>query len=124
LYEPAPLPPAPVQAVPAAMPALAVNDSHELRSQYREVPAQGPLPEPLARRLRHGYLACASYVDAQIGRVLAELDRLGLSDNTLVIFTSDHGFHLGDLGQWGKATNFEVATRVPLIIRAPGRRAQ
>jgi arylsulfatase A-like enzyme len=82
------------------------------------------VPEPLARHLLHGYLACASYVDAQIGRVLAELDRLGLGDNTIVVFTSDHGFHLGDLGQWCKATNFEVATRVPLIIRTPQMKAQ
>lgn len=119
LYDPNKLPLTPVDTAPSAMPALAVNNSSELRTQYREVPAKGPVPEPLARHLLHGYLACASYVDAQIGRVLAELDRLGLGDNTIVVFTSDHGFHLGDLGQWCKATNFEVATRVPLIIRTP-----
>ena len=82
LYDPAKLPLTPVDTVPAAMPALAVNDSSELRTQYREVPAKGPMPEPLARHLLHGYLACVSYVDAQIGRVLDELDRLGLSRNT------------------------------------------
>lgn len=124
LYDPAKLPLAPVDTVPAAMPALAVNDSGELRTQYREVPAKGSIPEPLARHLLHGYLACASYVDAQIGRVLDELARLGFDDNTIIVFTSDHGFHLGELGQWCKATNFEVAVRVPLIIRAPGMKAQ
>jgi len=124
LYDPAKLPLAPADTLPTGMPALAVNHSGELRTQYREVPAKGPIPEPLARHLLHGYLACASYVDAQIGRVLDELDRLDLGKNTIVVFTSDHGFHLGDLGQWCKATNFEVAARVPLIIRAPGMKAQ
>lgn len=124
LYDPAKLPLAAVVTTPAGMPPLASADSGELRTQYRGVPATGPIPEPLARDLLHGYLACASYVDAQVGRVLDELDRLGLSSNTIVIFTSDHGFHLGDLGQWCKATNFEVATRVPLIVRAPGMKAQ
>lgn len=123
LYDPAKLPLAPVGDAPSAMPAIASNGSGELRRQYREVPAAGPIPEPLARQLLHGYLACVSYVDAQMGRVLEELDRLGLSDNTIVIFTSDHGFQLGDLGLWCKATNFETATRVPLIIRAPGAKA-
>lgn len=123
LYDPATLPCAPVSTLPSTTPALAVNDSTELRTQYREVPASGPLPEPLARRLVHGYFACASYVDAQVGRVLEELDRLGLSENTIVVVTGDNGFHLGDLGQWCKATNFEVATRIPLIIRVPGMKA-
>jgi iduronate 2-sulfatase len=60
-----------------------------------------------------------SYVDAQVGRVLAELDRLDLRDNTIVVFWGDHGYHLGENDIWGKATNFELSTRVPLIISAP-----
>lgn len=123
LYDPAKLPLAPAAATPDAMPPIASTGSGELRSQYQGVPQKDPILEPLARHLLHGYLACASYVDAQVGRVLDELDRLGLSENTIVVFTSDHGFHLGDLGLWCKATNFEVATRVPLIIRAPGMKA-
>ncbi len=120
LYDPDKLPLAPVGDTPAGMPDLASNRSKELRAQYRGVPAKGPIPETLARRLLHGYLACASYVDAQVGRVLDELDRLGLAGNTIIVFTSDHGFQLGDLGLWCKATNFETATRVPLIVHAPG----
>ena len=74
----------------------------------------------MRRNLRHGYFACISYIDAQVGRVLAELDRLGLRENTIVLLYGDHGWHLGDHGLWGKITNFEIAARAPLIISAPG----
>jgi hypothetical protein len=67
------------------------------------------------------YYACASYVDAQIGIVLDALEENGLAQNTIVIVFSDHGFHLGEHGLWSKFTLFEESTRVPLIIRAPGR---
>ncbi|MEQ1861598.1 MAG: sulfatase [Chthoniobacteraceae bacterium] len=72
------------------------------------------------REMRHGYLANISYMDAQIGRVLDELDRLKLADNTIVVFWSDHGFHLGEQTLWAKTSNFELDARVPLIIAAPG----
>lgn len=87
---------------------------------YTDVPAARPVPDDYARIARHGYYACVSYVDAQIGRLLAELDRLGLRDSTIVVFWGDHGFKLGEHGGWGKLTNFEIDARVPLIIRAPG----
>jgi arylsulfatase A-like enzyme len=63
-----------------------------------------------------------SYADAQIGRVLTELDRAGLRNNTIVILWGDHGYHLGDHGLWNKHTNFESATRAPLLISVPGQR--
>ncbi|MCB2066555.1 MAG: sulfatase [Erythrobacter sp.] len=72
------------------------------------------------RTMISAYSAATSYMDTQVGRVLDELDRLGLAENTIVVFTSDHGFLLGEHGQWMKTTLFEQATRVPLIIRAPG----
>ncbi len=72
------------------------------------------------RELVHGYYACVSFVDAQIGRVLDTLDRMGLSENTIVIVWGDHGWHLGDHGLWCKHTNFESATHVPMIVRVPG----
>lgn len=124
LYDPAKLPLAAVGTKSPSVPEIAASGSGELRGQYRGMPAKGPLPESQTRHLLHGYLACVSYVDAQVGRVLDELDRLGLSENTIVVMVSDHGFHLGDLGIWGKATNFEVATRITLIVKAPAAKAR
>ena len=66
------------------------------------------------------YHACVSFIDAQIGLVLEALDEQDLSEDTIVIFTSDHGYHLGDHFLWGKVTLFDIGTRVPLIIRVPG----
>src|SRR5207244_1624555 len=107
---------------PAGVPPIALTEGDEVRV-YEGTPLEGPIGEPLARRLIHGYYACISHVDAQVGRLLDELDRLGLADNTIVVLWGDHGFHLGEQGHWGKATNFEVGTRVPLIVRAPGIKA-
>lgn len=76
-----------------------------------------------ARELRHHYYACVSFIDAQVGKLMAALDRLGVADRTIVVFWSDHGFHLGDHGIWTKQTNYELATRAPLIVRAPGMQA-
>jgi len=72
------------------------------------------------RQARHGYYACVSYVDAQIGKVLDELERLGLADNTIVILWGDHGWHLGEHEFWGKHNTLNNALQVPMIIRAPG----
>ena len=69
--------------------------------------------------LKHGYWAAVSYVDAQIGKVLDEFDRLGLEENTIVVLWSDHGWQFGDYGLWGKFTNYEWALRSPLMIRTP-----
>ncbi|MDX1929482.1 MAG: sulfatase [Pirellulaceae bacterium] len=93
-----------------------------------EIAAYKPVPEnpdakfspELNRQLIHGYYASTSYMDSQVGKVLDELDRLELSKNTIVVLWSDHGFHLGDHGIWTKHTNYEQATRIPLIIAAPG----
>jgi arylsulfatase A-like enzyme len=86
----------------------------ELRS-YVGVPYHGGISDDLQLRLRQAYLACISYVDAQIGRLLKSV-----GDDTIIVLWSDHGWHLGEQGTWGKMTNFEQATRVPLIIAAPG----
>ena len=107
---------------PKGMPALAGTDWGELRG-YHGMPRKGPMPADLARKLIHGYYACVSYVDAQIGRVLAELSRLGLANNTVVIVWGDHGWKLGEHGMWCKHTNFEIDTHVPMILRAPGKKA-
>ncbi|MCE7057947.1 sulfatase [Algoriphagus sp. AGSA1] len=77
------------------------------------------LSDNYSRKLRHAYYSSVSYVDAQIGKVLAELDKQGLTDNTIIILWGDHGWHLGDHRIWGKHTNFEVALRSPLIVKVP-----
>ncbi len=103
---------------PADAPRIAGHGSGELR-RYTDQPKSGVISDEKQRRVRHAYSACISYIDAQIGRVLDELDRSGLSNNTIVILYGDHGYHLGEQGLWGKTTNFELDTRVPLIVRAP-----
>ena len=86
------------------------------------VPHYG-LDELTLRKALQAYYATVSFVDAQVGRLMAALDRLGLVDNTIVVLWSDHGYHLGEHnGIWQKRTLFEQASRTPLIIRAPGAR--
>jgi arylsulfatase A-like enzyme len=91
----------------------------EMRS-YHGIPPSGPVSDEQARELIHGYQACVSFADAQVGRLLDEVDRLGIADRTIIVLWGDHGWQLGEHGFWCKHTNFEVATRVPLIIVAPG----
>lgn len=100
----------------------ALIDWAELRT-YSGIPKTGPIPDEMARELRRGYYAATSYTDAQVGRLLAALDQYGLRENTIVILWGDHGWQLGEHGLWCKHTNFEIATRAPLIVRAPGRKA-
>ncbi len=119
LYDRARLaPPVPADA-PTGAPAIAGHDWQELRG-YTGVPKSGPLPAAQIAELRHGYLAAISFLDAQVGRVLAELERTGLAANTVVVFWSDHGFHLGEHDLWAKTSNYELDARVPLIVAAPG----
>ena len=118
LYDPATLPPLINAYHPLKAPWFALGRSAEFRGY--DGTGLGHLPTSEAAHLRHGYYACVSYVDAQVGRVLEELDRLNLSGNTIVVIWGDHGFKLGEHEQWGKSTNVELDTRVPLIIRIPG----
>lgn len=90
----------------------------ELRN-YDGVPASGPVSAEMERDLIHGYYASVSYMDAQLGRLMDALEAEGLADNTIVVVWGDHGWHLGDHGQWCKHTNFERATRVPMLIKVP-----
>lgn len=121
LHDPATLPLPAFEELPAGSPRVAHKRGGEIAA-YAPVPEdpQAAFPEDLKRRLIHGYYASTSYVDAQIGRVLDELDRLGLADDTIVVLWGDHGFHLGDLGIWTKHTNYEQANRIPLLVVAPG----
>lgn len=105
---------------PGNIPAYAVHNNQEL-SGYSDIGSNDSITDQKKRELLHGYYAAVSYTDAQIGKVLAELDRLHLTKNTIIVLWSDHGFHLGEKGLWAKSTNYELDTRVPLIIAAPGK---
>jgi len=121
MHDPAKLPMPTFEDYPTGSPKVAQKRGGEIAA-YQPVP-EGPDAEfspELKRQLIHGYYASTSFVDAQIGRVIDELDRLGLADNTLVVLWGDHGFHLGDLGIWTKHTNYEQANRIPLLFVAPG----
>jgi arylsulfatase A-like enzyme len=126
LYDPAVLSLAAHPDLPAGMPELAYNNNPNFHSYdygtYAPLPKDrfGRMPDATARHLIHAYAAAASYADACVGRVLDELERLGLAGSTLVVLWGDHGFFLGELNQWSKHSNFERAARSPLIIRAPG----
>lgn len=105
--------------VPMNAPEEAIHTSGELRA-YHGIPAKGPVSDETARSMIHGYYACVSFADAQIGKLLAELKRLDLDDNTIVVLWGDHGWNLGDHTLWCKHSCFESSMHAPLIVRAPG----
>ena len=119
LYDPAKIPLAPNPFPPRDAPAYAIVPGGEVHS-YGGVPAGRHLPDDYARQLKHGYYAAVSYMDAQVGRVLAELDRLGLREKTIIILWGDHGWKLGEHDAWAKHSNVENDTRAPLLICVPG----
>jgi arylsulfatase A-like enzyme len=104
---------------PKDAPDIAIHNSGELRA-YAGIPPKGPVSDETALNLIHGYYACVSYTDAQIGKVLDELDRLGLADDTIVILWADHGWNLGEHTLWCKHCTFETSMHAPLVIRVPG----
>jgi iduronate 2-sulfatase len=81
---------------------------------------QDKLTDELRRQCLQAYYASISFMDAQVGRVVDSLDRLGLAENTIIVFTSDHGYHMGEHGLWQKQSLFEGSARVPMLIVAPG----
>ena len=110
--------PLPYPHRPRNAPDVAFRTWGELRS-YSDIPDVGNCDEAKTRELIHGYYACVSYTDAQIGKLMAELDRLDLRKDTIVILWGDHGWKLGEYSDWCKHTNFELDTHAPMIISDP-----
>jgi arylsulfatase A-like enzyme len=118
LYDPAKIQLAPNKFRPKDAPDYAILPGGEMRA-YHGIPA-GSIPDDLARQLKHGYYAAISYMDAQVGKVLDELDRLGLTKNTIIILWGDHGWKLGEHDAWCKHSTVENDTNVPLLLAVPG----
>ncbi len=123
MYDPGSIALAPNPDLPKDAPRGAGSNLAELRG-YADFatapdPWEGRLSEADARRLKHGYYASVSYVDALVGRLLDRLDDLGLAKNTIVVLWGDHGYKLGEMNGWAKMSNYLIDTHSPLIIRAP-----
>lgn len=124
MYDRKDMPLAKDQFIPVGSPEFAVHGDAEMRSY----PDRKDLPKPSGqpydadkqRELLHAYYACVSYIDAQIGRLMKTLDELGLAENTIVVLWGDHGWKLGEHNSWAKMSNYEIDTRVPLIISGKG----
>jgi iduronate 2-sulfatase len=116
LYDRAKLPPLDPRR-PTGAPDLAFHESTEVLGPVTD--QKRPTPKQAAE-MRHGYFANIAFMDAQLGKVLDALEASGVADNTIVVFVSDHGYHIGEHTLWGKTSNFELDARVPMIIRAPG----
>lgn len=106
---------------PENAPKESIHSFGELRA-YAGVPPEGPVSDEMAENLIHGYYACVSYTDAQIGKILKELEDLQLDRNTIVILWGDHGWNLREHGLWCKHCNFETSLHTPLILKVPGTR--
>lgn len=119
MYDPDAIPLAANSFEPEGVTPFSLTDFGELRG-YFGIPEEGRVPDEIARKLIHGYAACVTYMDAQFGKVIDELERLGLRGNTAVILWGDHGWKLGEHDSWCKHTNFEIDARAPMLIQAPG----
>ena len=124
LYDSVDIDISPNPGAPVGAPDQSLHPSNEMFRNYGPHESKGGagvrIDDEYARTLRHAYYASVSFVDAQVGKVLDELDRLGLSDNTVVVLWSDHGWHLGDHTLWGKHSTFERSLRSVLMVRTPG----
>lgn len=120
LYNPDKLPMPEFEKDPEGTPKFAIKRKMEL-TNFKPIPnIKGVLNKELKTKLIHGYYASVSYMDAQVGKVIEELERLNILENTIIVLWGDHGWHLGDHGSWTKHSNFEQATRIPLLFAGKG----
>ncbi|XP_069842372.1 iduronate 2-sulfatase [Dendropsophus ebraccatus] len=116
---------APDPGIPRNLPSVAYNPWTDIRKR-EDVQAlnisfpYGPIPPHFQRLIRQSYYASVSYLDSQVGKLLNAVENLGLANDTIIVFASDHGWSLGEHGEWAKYSNFDVATRVPLMFYVPG----
>lgn len=126
IYDESKIPLSPNPNIPENVSKESLHGSGEF-NQYKlgeeKASLEGPVSDEYARTLRHAYFACVSYIDAQVGKLMDELDKQGLAENTIVVVWGDHGWHLGDHLVWGKHTIFERSLRSPFIVNVPGKTA-
>ncbi|MFM9081917.1 MAG: sulfatase [Opitutaceae bacterium] len=118
LYDPAKIQLAPNKYRPKDAPEYSILPGGELRS-YKDIP-ESSIPDDLARQLKHGYYAAISYMDDQVVKLLDELERLGLRENTIVVLWGDHGWKLGEHDAWCKDCICENVTNTSLLVSGPG----
>ena len=123
MYNEEELPLSPTPFIPENVNVASLHGSGEF-NQYKlgeeKASLKSPVSDEYARKMRHAYFACVSYIDAQVGKLIAELENQGLAENTIVVVWGDHGWHLGDQLVWGKHTVFERALKSAFIIKLPG----
>lgn len=122
LYEEDHIPLSPNPFIPEHVNRASLHESGEFNGYLlgrEKASLSGPVSDAYARKLRHAYFACVSYVDAQVGKLMQELEKQGLAENTIVVVWGDHGWHLGDHLVWGKHTVFERALKSAFILNVP-----
>jgi iduronate 2-sulfatase len=119
LYERKKMPIAENRYYPKGAPEIALKKYGELFG-YADIPAGTPLTDDLVRQCMHGYYACISYADAQLGRLIAALKTAGIYDNTIIVLCGDNGYQHGNNGVWTKGVCWESTSRVPLLMKVPG----
>lgn len=121
LYDPAEIEIPSFNTAPVGSPDYALARSGELRNYAgTEQDPNVPFSDEFTRKMIHGYMACVSYVDELFGQIMDALAKYSLADDTVVVVWGDHGYKLGEYGQFNKHSNFEIDTRIPLLIRTPG----
>ena len=122
MYDENKIPLAPFPSIPENINNASLHNSGEFNGYLlgeEKASISHSISDDYARKVKHAYFACVSYIDAQIGKLLDELENSGLDKNTIVVVWGDHGWHLGDQRMWGKHTIFEKALKSTFIIRLP-----